>query len=280
LPETGLPVFEMRSLQVVALRGMTVAAPVWAVVAVACELAISDESTTNAIGIPLAFILAGLAFARATRLYLRLDPDGVHVRNYLDTQDVPWSEVREITSTNDFAFQSTVGFDLPAPGEFFGRMARAQVSADVAAIAKRRQLLEVVRQYADCHEIPLYLELGPDGRWRVPVDEHNRRVAANTKPLRQPAAGPGRSDHQGAAEAPGDPGGPPSATRGSMQPQEITPRAILGRFAWSLLFLGPIIAVALSNEDLETNDLIELAAIAAAIVLALLIYNRFKPSPH
>jgi hypothetical protein len=264
----------MRSLRVRALRGLWAAVPVWIVVTIAAELLIDKESTTNAIGVPLAFLACGVVLVRGLRLYLRLDPEGIHVRNFLDTQDVPWNEVVEIIATRDFAFQSTVGFRLRHRGERLRRIAAAQVSADIAPLAQRRELLEVVRRYAHHYDIPLRLELGPDRGWRVPVDAYDQPAGA---PTAVPQAGDdvsrlpaGQSGEAVATRGPGDTGQPRYAPNAA----EKSPARHLMRTAFALLMFGAIIASVLIGGDYPTAQAIWFLGIGAALGLAIVLRSR------
>ncbi len=213
------------------------------IAAIGAELLV--PSSPAAFAVPVFILVEGVVVWRSFRLYARLDPSGLLIKNFANTHELRWDEIHEITPVNDFGLSNlTVGFHLHDQSGFLAPLPAAQVTSHIAARGQKEALLEALDHYSAKHHIPSYLELDENGEWRVPTDAEGDRVAR--------AGG----EAEGAAlpvEAPESVGDYLSSRMG---PTLIT-----------LVTMGPVIAVGAGNSGIGPP--VAIAATAAALALGL-----------
>jgi hypothetical protein len=98
---------------------------VFTIAAISAELLV--PSSPAAFAVPVFMVAEGVVVWWSFRLFARLDPSGLLIKNFANTHELRWNEIHEITPVNDFGLSNlTVGFHLHDQSGFLARLPAAQ----------------------------------------------------------------------------------------------------------------------------------------------------------
>jgi hypothetical protein len=240
-------------------------------VAVPINLLVSEESV-DAVLIPSGIAVFAYMIWGASRIELRIDAEGVWMRNIIRTYSASWEQIVDITATQSLlpdVTAVTFGLDERSRVKHLRIGISSQATWPGGRSEARRMCLELLHRHARDHGILFHLTLEAnlfrrpvDAPWASTPEEAQRlaREQALSERDQAPVEAPPPSEAQAASR-----GGTDAATK---------PAFSLPRFIGACLLFGPIIAGSIVFGDSNPETLAVVAAISIAVTIIAVIYAR------